>query len=76
MKKEKLKNRNSYLLGGVGFTIVFILNLIGIFALNQDAAVFFSERWWFSWFPAYIPWIVFLIIGAGNSFKKIEGTQS
>ena len=75
MKKENRKNINFYLIGGIGFIIIFTLNLFGKFVLAKDAAVFFSEQWWSSWFYSYIVWVVFLIIGVGVSFKKNVSTQ-
>jgi len=44
--------------------------------LNQEAAEFFSDKWLSTWFPVYTVWVVFLVVGAGNSFKKNGSSQN
>lgn len=76
MKDDAKKNRNLFIIGLFGLSIVFIVNLFGIFALKQVAAEFFSNQWWSTWFPAYIVWLVFLIIGIGTSYKKVSSNKN
>ena len=52
--------------GQIGIVITLMLNLVGIFFLQRDAAPFFSEGWWSSWLPAYLVWLVCLIVGLGK----------
>ena len=52
---------------GIGGTI--LLNYVGIVLFQRDAAPFFSEGWWSTWFPSYLVWLVFLIVGLGKRFS-------
>ena len=58
------------IVGTVGITIAFALNLISAYWLQQPAAEFFVDEWWSSWFPAYLCWIAFLLMGTGFSVKR------
>lgn len=50
--------------GTAGFAVVFLLNLIGFFVLDEPAALFFSEHWFSQWLPEYAVWPIFMGIGA------------
>ena len=76
MKERKSINKIFIMLGGVGFIIIFLLNLFSVYMLNQDAATYFSEKWWSSWFPNYSVWIVFFIIGVAKYFNKTKSEQT
>src|ERR1017187_7706666 len=49
--------------GGGGLVVTVILNLAGLFVFHKSSCVFFSDKWWTEWFPNYIVWMSFLIIG-------------
>ena len=43
-----------------------VLNLLGLFAFHRSSSVFFSHNWWAAWFPNYVVWFAYLIIGLAN----------
>ena len=55
--------------GLIGIGITLLLNVVGIFLLQRDAAPFFSQGWWSSWLPAYLVWLVCLFVGLGKHFS-------
>jgi hypothetical protein len=61
-----MKKHNALVsVGLVGLGIQLVLNLLGLFVFHKAAAVFFTDEWWSSWFPALLVWIVFIIAGIG-----------
>ena len=50
-------------LGIIGLTGTPILNLLGLFVFHRSSSVFFSDQWWSGWFPNYLLWTIFTIIG-------------
>ena len=52
-------------MGLLGLFINIILNLFMSFVVDID-----SDVWWSAWFPIYMVWVVFLIIGIGLSRKN------
>jgi hypothetical protein len=50
-------------IGLVGLAIEVVVNLVALLVFKKKAAEFFSEQWWFSWFPSYIFWLVFIVLG-------------
>jgi hypothetical protein len=40
-----------------------LLNLAGRFVFHRSSSVFFSDQWWSAWFPNYVVWMTFTIIG-------------
>lgn len=56
--------------GIIGLSIVSVLNLFAHFYLEQPAAVLFCESWWSSWLPAYIVWVVLLVVSFGIRNKS------
>jgi hypothetical protein len=60
--KQRTKNK-MFCLGLIGLTLTIILNLVAVFVLKQASAAFFSNNWWSDWFPAYLLWLTFAIIG-------------
>ena len=54
----------------VGLAVHASINLVAMFVFKKAAAEFFSEPWWSAWFPSYIVWFVFLVVGLANRGKK------
>jgi len=61
----KLCNNMEYFkrIGLIGLSIGLVLNLIGWFVFHRASSEFFSNLWWSAWFPNYLIWLVFAIIG-------------
>lgn len=51
------------LIGVLGASIVSLLNLVAYFAFGQEAAQAVQGEWWAIWFPHYVVWFGFLLIG-------------
>ena len=60
-------------IGLVGLAIEVVLNLVALLAFKKNAAEFFSEQWWFSWFPSYILWLVFIVVGIAGCCRGKNG---
>jgi hypothetical protein len=58
--------RSLWFPGIIGLAITVILNLVGLFVLHKGSSVFFSDKWWADWFPNYILWMSFIIVGFTN----------
>ncbi len=52
-------------IGLIGFSIILVLNLFMQYVLDVG-----GESWWSAWFPFYLVWLVFLVIGLGLSKKN------
>jgi hypothetical protein len=50
-------------LGLTGLSIGLVLNLLAVFVFHRTSAHFFTSPWWNAWFPNYLVWFVFAIIG-------------
>ena len=50
-------------LGLIGLAITIVLNLVAMLLLKKASADYFLDGWWSGWFPAYIIWLIFAIIG-------------
>lgn len=70
-------NRHASRIGLTGLLITLGLNLIGDLALQQPAANPLGDQWWSSWFPLYIVWFVFLLLGGIQyiMLRQHEGKQ-
>ena len=54
----------------VGLAILIAMNFVALLMLKKPSAEFFSDNWWSDWFPAYIVWLVCIIVGfAGCELK-------
>ncbi len=53
------------LMGSTGLAISLVLNLLNQYVLGVG-----GDAWWSAWFPLYLVWLVFLVIGVGLSRKK------
>lgn len=52
-------------MGLIGLAITFVLNLF-----NQIVLGVGNEAWWSVWFPSYLIWFLFLIMGIGSRKKQ------
>jgi hypothetical protein len=70
-KKTCGANGNACLwFGSFGLVLTPILNLAGLFVFHRSSSVFFSDQWWSAWFPNYIVWTSFTIIGIAIGFAN------
>ena len=61
-----MNKKNTYVrMGLIGLSISFVLNVINYYVLGVA-----GDDWWSRWFPSYLVWFVFLIIGIGQIKKK------
>jgi hypothetical protein len=54
------------IVGLIGFGAALVINLVAMLGFSKAEATFFSDPWWSSWFPNYVVWLVFAIIGLGQ----------
>ncbi len=52
-------------MGLIGLSITIVINLFNQYVLSVG-----DEVWWSLWFPIYLVWFVFLVIGIGLSKKN------
>jgi hypothetical protein len=54
-----------------------VLNLVALLFFKRASAAYFSEEWWSSWFPSYLLWLIFAIIGiASFCWPKRDDTKA
>jgi len=64
MKNNRRKKLNYFLyIGLLGFIVVFCMNLFSLYIIKKESAIFLNKNWYSDWFPNYIVWFVFIIIG-------------
>jgi hypothetical protein len=61
------------IIGLVGLAITTALNLVALLILKKASAEYFSDQWWSDWFPSYIVWLVFVIIGLASCCWQKSG---
>lgn len=55
------------LIGGtVGLIIIILLNCFAYLALLSPAATPFQGEWWTIWYPHYVVWSGFLLVGGAT----------
>jgi hypothetical protein len=70
-KKTCRANGNACLwFGGFGLVVTPILNLLGLLVFHRSSSAFFSQEWWADWFPNYIVWMSFTMIGLAIGFAN------
>jgi hypothetical protein len=70
-KKTCGANCNAWLwLGSFGLVASIMTNLAGLLVFHRSSSVFSSDQWWEDWFPCYIVWISFTLIGIAMSLAK------
>ena len=52
-------------MGLIGLSISLVLNVFNLYVLGVG-----GEAWWSLWFPSYLVWLIFLVIGIGLSKKN------
>lgn len=57
-----------------GLAIAIAMNLVALLFFKRPSAVFFSSKWWSDWFPSYMIWLTFAIIGF--CWPKRDGTKA
>ena len=71
MKQETY--RTLYVAGLIGLVVQLVINLM-VFALKKTE--FLSEQWWSDFFPGYVIWFVFAVIGfAGTRDRNTTGRE-
>lgn len=58
------------IIGLVGLAITIVLNLVAWLLLKKASVEYFSDKWWSGWFPAYIVWLVFAIMGFASCCRQ------
>jgi hypothetical protein len=53
-------------MGLIGLAIQLAINLTVLLVFHRTSA-FFSEPWFYTWFPGYAVWLVFAVIGIGGT---------
>jgi hypothetical protein len=66
MKRNKTIRLVGLVMGLTGLLITIALNLVALFLFKKAAAEYFSDKWWSNWFPSYIVWLTFTIIGIAS----------
>ncbi len=51
-------------IGAFGLIQTAMMNLVGPLVFHRHSSVLFSQKWWANWFPSYIIWITFLLLGS------------
>jgi hypothetical protein len=54
--------------GLIGLTLGLALNLLALTVFRRHSAVYFSLAWWNAWFPNYVVWSTFTVIGFASRF--------
>ena len=57
-------------IGLIGFTAILVVNLLAILVFGKSHAAFFTDDWWSTWFPNYVAWLTFTIIGIGQKLSR------
>lgn len=57
-------------IGGVGLMQTAVMNFVGPLVFHRHSSVFFSQKWWANWFPSYIVWITFVLLGTALGLAK------
>ena len=52
-------------LGLIGLATQLAINLVVAFVFKRSE--FFSQQWWSDFFPGYLVWFVFAVIGFGGA---------
>lgn len=49
--------------GTVGLLLIILLNCFAYFGISHPAAVAFQGEWWSIWYPHYVVWSGFFMVG-------------
>jgi hypothetical protein len=75
---KSIRSASSFrFIGLFGLAITIVLNLVALLFFKRASAAYFSEEWWSSWFPSYLLWLIFAIIGiASFCWPKRDDTKA
>jgi hypothetical protein len=65
MKQNTFRNLRT--MGLIGLAVQTGINLV-VFALRKTE--FFSDQWWSDFFPGYVVWLVFAVVGFAGARGK------
>jgi hypothetical protein len=57
-------------IGCFGLVQTAMMNLVGPLVFHRHSSVLFSQKWWVNWFPSYIIWITFLLLGSAIGLAR------
>jgi len=60
-------------IGLIGLAITTLLNLVALLWFKRASAEYFSGNWWAGWFPSYVLWLTFVVIGFGSHSRPNVG---
>lgn len=66
MKQDTYRNFRT--IGLIGLATQLVINLIVLLVFKRTE--FFSEQWWSDFFPGYLVWFVFAVIGVAGAAGK------
>jgi signal transduction histidine kinase len=61
-------------IGLIGLALTTVLNVVALLLLKKASAEYFSDQWWSAWFPSYVIWLSFTIIGLASHRRQNLGT--
>jgi signal transduction histidine kinase len=61
-------------IGLIGLAITAVLNLVALLLFKRASAEYFSDQWWSGWFPSYIVWLSFTLLGFAGHGRQNLGT--
>jgi len=67
--REKKSNYLLYM-GLLGFIVVLCMNLYSLYIIKKESAIFLNENWYEQWFPNYLVWFIFIIIGLVIEYNR------
>ena len=70
--RARILTHSFCLIAALGLAVSLGLNLLGLLDIEDSSARFFTDEWWSTWFPSYVVWILFAVIGALDGRTKIN----
>ncbi|HIP95064.1 MAG TPA: hypothetical protein EYH20_06970 [Leucothrix sp.] len=63
-------NKPFYFSWSIPLAMLIVMNLFAHFIFSHQGSLFFSGKWWSTWFPIYTVALSFLAIGANGNNKN------
>ena len=60
-------------IGLLGLAITTALNLVALLWFRRASAQYLSDNWWAGWFPSYVLWLSFTLIGFASHSRPNLG---